>query len=84
VTELDTGLAALRALSAPSDLATRYDATLAQSAAVLADVRAAIAQIRHGADPIVSFQHLEARIARALAQANASWRALRIPACVNR
>jgi hypothetical protein len=82
--ELAHELAALRALAPPSDLAARYGAAVHEFAAALADVRATIAGIDHGADPSGAFRALELQLAPVLTQEDEAWRALQIPACVSR
>jgi hypothetical protein len=77
-------LRALGGLGPPSDLAARYNATLAEFGATVTDVRTAIARIRRGGDAAGAFEALELKLAPAVAQENASWRALQIPACVGR
>jgi hypothetical protein len=77
-------LAALRRLGPPSDLASRYEATLAEFSRGLTLVRSAIGRLGDGGDPVKEFKALQQQLAPVLALENASWRALELPACVKR
>jgi hypothetical protein len=77
-------LRALRTLGPPSDLAARYNATVAEFGATVADVRTAIADIQHRGDAPGAFRVLELELAPILTREDSAWRALQIPACVSR
>jgi hypothetical protein len=76
-------LRALRMLGPPSDLATRYNATLAELGATVADVRTTIAGIQHGGDAPAAFRALELELAPILVREDASWTSLQIRACIS-
>jgi hypothetical protein len=84
VSVLAPELAALRRLGPPGDLAKNYDGTLAAFASTVRALRTAIAGLRAGAAPVGAYQALERQLAPLVAQENASWQGLQIPACVNR
>jgi hypothetical protein len=77
-------LAQLRRLRAPSDLALTYATALRSSASLRALLAAALQSLEHGADPVSTVQALQRRLAPVEAQENAAWRALDVPACLNR
>jgi hypothetical protein len=84
VTVLGPELAALRRLSPPADLTTRYHATLAEFGAAVQMVRGTIAVLSHGGDAVASFASLEHELSPIVASENAGWRTLQIAACVSR
>jgi hypothetical protein len=84
VSVLAPELAALRRLGPSTDLAKDYDAALAEFASTVRALRGAIAGLRSGAAPVSAYQTLQRQLAPIVAQQNASWQALQIPACVNR
>jgi hypothetical protein len=84
VSVLAPELAALRRLGPPNDLAKDYDAALAEFASTVQALRTAIAGLKNGAAPVSAYQALQRQLAPVLAQENASWQELQIPACVNR
>jgi hypothetical protein len=84
VSVLAPELRALRRLGPPSDLAKDYNATMAEFASTVQALRTAIVGLRSGAAPVSAYQALQRQLAPLVAQENASWQVLQIPACVNR
>jgi uncharacterized lipoprotein YmbA len=77
-------LAQLRRLHAPSDLAATYSTALRSSAGLRALLGAAVQSLNRGADPVSTVQTLQRRLAPLEARGDAAWRALDLPACLNR
>jgi hypothetical protein len=77
-------LARLRRLHAPSDLAATYSSAVRSSAGLRALLGAAVESLDHGADPVSTVQTLQRRLAPLEARGDAAWRALDVPACLNR
>ena len=84
VAVLGPELSALRRLAPSSGLSSRYASTLAQLATAVGRVRATVALLQRGGDPVGAFGALEQQLSPILASENAGWIALQIPACVNR
>jgi hypothetical protein len=77
-------LAQLRRLRAPSDLAATYSSAVRSSAGLQALLGAAVQSLNRGADPVSTVQTLQRRLAPLEARGDAAWRALDVPACLNR
>jgi hypothetical protein len=84
VSVLAPELRALRRLGPPSDLAKDYDATVAEFAGTVQALRTAVVGLQRSASPVAAYQALERQLAPLVAQENASWQGLQIPACINR
>ena len=84
VAVLGPELAALRRLAPGPDLSTGYHATVAYFGAAVQRVRATIAVLTSGGDPVASFTTLEHELSPIVASENSGWRAVQIPACVSR
>ena len=84
VSVLAPELGALRRLGPSSDLAKDYNATVAEFASTVQALRAAIAGLQRGGEPVSTYQALQRQLAPILARENEAWQGLQIPACVNR
>jgi hypothetical protein len=84
ITALTPQVTALRALPASGDLAKRYRSAVDAVDAELRELRSAVRGLKSGNDPVVAIKTLQERLAPLERRADASWRAIDIPACVSR
>jgi hypothetical protein len=77
-------LAALRRLDAGGKAAAVYRHALAELDAELRGLQASVAGLERGADPVIAIKTLQRQLAPVELKADADWRALGIPACLNR
>ncbi len=80
VSALSRELSGLRAIRGPSS----FGDGLAAKAAELALLRSTLKGLRAGNDPVVAIKTLQQQLEPVEVRADAAWRALGIPACVNR
>lgn len=81
---LDPELKGLRALKPPSEHAAAYGAATDLFARKLEALRVTVRELERGANPVSAMSTLEQRLAPIETAEDARWRALDIPACVNR
>jgi hypothetical protein len=81
---LRSEVAGLRALRAPSDAAHTYSTALGALARELTILTGTAHDLDRGADPFSTIKVLQRRLAPVEAENDAAWRALGVPACVNR
>ena len=84
VTAIAPELAALRRLDAGGTAAVVYRRALAQLDAELRGLQATVAGLKRGGDPVIAVKTLQRQLAPVELKADAAWRALGIPACLNR
>jgi hypothetical protein len=77
-------LARLRALKPPKEMRASYAQAVSVSGQELALITAQAKAIDGGADAIVGFRRLQAALIPLMRIEDATWRALEIPACVQR
>jgi outer membrane murein-binding lipoprotein Lpp len=77
-------LAKLRALRPPNAQASAYSEALSSLAREIAILTTTVHDLDRGADPLPAIKTLQHRLAPVEADANAAWRTLDVPACVNR
>jgi hypothetical protein len=77
-------LKGLEVLRPPRDVAHVYSTALRASSAELSALRATLAQLDRGGDPVSSIRALQHKLAPMEARANGAWQTLAISACVNR
>lgn len=81
---LDPELKALRVLHAPRDLAQVYSTAITAFAQKTSALHAAARALSSGGDPIATMTSLQQRIGPLEDAEDGAWRALEIPACLNR
>ena len=84
VTVLSPELTALRGLKPPADAANAYGTALGEFDAKLGALNHAIYGLGHGGDPVNAIRGLQHQLGHIEAREDGAWRALQIPACVNR
>jgi hypothetical protein len=77
-------LVRLRGLRPPVEAADVYDTSLTMFARKVTTLDATVHELGAGADPVAAFHSLQRRLAPIEVQENDAWRALEIPACMNR
>jgi hypothetical protein len=77
-------LAQLRALKPPSDLADVYATSISSFSRKLDLLRSAAHQLDSGANPVSAMTALQQRLAPVELAEDGAWRALQVPACLNR
>ncbi|MDO8211917.1 hypothetical protein Q7L65_15940 [Conexibacter sp. CPCC 206217] len=85
LTQLRPALVRLQRLQdrAPDSLRRDYELAVSANARQLQLIGNAVRDLRGGADPIDTYQQLQRRLALVSPTADATWRRLRIPACVS-
>lgn len=84
VAQLRVAARRLGALKAPEDLRERYDRAVELARDEAALIARHAAEIGRGDDAIEAFRRLDDALTPLVAQENAYWRGLEIPACVRR
>jgi len=82
--EMSPAVRRLRALRAPHDLRTSYAQAVALRAREIGLIAGQARAIDAGADPIDAYRALQAQLAPLTRMEDATWRALRVAACVAR
>ena len=77
-------LTALRSLKAPKELAPVYATSIDSFSRKLGALRSAVHEMDTGANPVTAMTALQQRLAPIESAEDGAWRALEIPACVNR
>jgi hypothetical protein len=77
-------LAQLRALKPPSDLADVYATSISSFSRKLELLRSAAGQLDSGANPVSAMTELQQHLAPVELAEDGAWRALQVPACLNR
>lgn len=77
-------LASLRTLKAPDELAQVYSASIEAFSQKLDALKAAVHEMDSGANPVTAMAALQQRLAPIESVENGGWRALEVPACLNR
>jgi hypothetical protein len=77
-------LGALRSLHPPGGLESNYNAAVDAFGSEVNAIRATLARLGRGGDPLVGFPALARLLAPLETRQNAAWQSLDIPACVQR
>jgi hypothetical protein len=77
-------LTGLRALRVPREQSSTYSAALGSLARELTILSGTANDLKRGADPLTAIKGLQQKLAPVEAAADAAWRTLGVPACVNR
>jgi hypothetical protein len=77
-------LAGLRTLKAPDELAQVYSSSIQAFSQKLDALKAAVHEMDSGANPVTAMTALQQRLSPIESAEDGAWRALEVPACVNR
>jgi hypothetical protein len=85
IAALEPELAGLETLKAPAGtLSQVYAAAVSDLARELSALRTTVSRLDSGGDPVTAVKALQQQLAPLESEANDGWRALQIPACVQR